>query len=75
MNKFEIIFPKHFPSSIFIRPKKEYVHFYAEVFLDNKRSIHYLDRSICGRYVLYLDDSFAENNNLNLKYFKISVLK
>lgn len=75
MNKFEIVFPKHFPSCIFIKPKNESEHFYAEVFLDNKCKVHYFDRSISGRYVLYLDDSFVEEeNNLNLKYFKIKII-
>ena len=75
MNKFEIVFPdKYFPF-IFIRPKNKSEHYYAEVFLDNKCKIHFFDRSISGRYILYLDDSFIENNNLDMKYFKINVLK
>lgn len=74
MNKLEILFPdKKFPC-IFIRPKNEYEHFYGEVSIDNKCSIHYFDRSICGRYILYLDDSFVEENNLDIKYFKIKII-
>jgi hypothetical protein len=64
--------------SVFIRPKNESEYFYAEVFRDDKCSIHYFDRSISGRYILYLDNSFVEKEgekNLNLKYFKINVLK
>lgn len=75
MNKFEIVFPdKYFPF-IFIRPKNESEHFYAEVFLDNTCKIHFFDRSISGRYILYLDNSFVENNNLDMKYFKINIIK
>lgn len=75
MNKLEMIFPNtNFPV-VFIRPKNKSEHFYAEVFRDNKCSIHFFDRSISGRYILYLDDSFVEEDNLDIKYFKINILK
>lgn len=75
MNKLEMIFPDIDFPVVFFRPKNEYEHFYAEVFRDNKCSIHFFDRSISGRYILYLDDSFVEENNLDIKYFKINILK
>ena len=72
MNKLEVIIPKYFPF-IFFRPKNQYECCEAEVFLDNKSETHFFDGSICGRYILYLDDIGGESNNLDIKYFKIKL--
>ena len=74
MNKLEVIIPKYFPF-IFFRPKNQYECCEAEVFLDNKSETHFFDGSISGRYILYLDNSFIEDKNLDIKYFKINVIK
>jgi hypothetical protein len=71
----ETVFPDKNFHYISIAPESGAEHFYAEVFIDNKCKEHFFERSMSGRYVLYLDDYFVEENNLDIKYFKINILE
>lgn len=70
----EIISPERNSPFIFIKPKNESEHFYAEVFLDNKCKEHFFNKTIPGRFI-FLDDPILDGKkHLDIKYFKVKIL-